>query len=153
KATSTASSKLATCPTGIQLAERWQRWWATFRSSQPKIAALSPPTSNHCRRSKGRGILEDAHDRWTIAKSWPGLVPGIHLLLFFTRQRRGWPSPAMRVRIDYRQIALVSECLEGDDGVRILNPRDRLHLLVDEMADVGLLLDVELHQQVVIAGG
>src|SRR5438094_1546332 len=47
----------------------------------------------------------------------------------------------------------MSKRLEGDDGARILDARDRLHLLVDEMADVGLLLDVELHQQVVISGG
>src|SRR5207249_9538414 len=47
----------------------------------------------------------------------------------------------------------MSKRLERDDRVRILDAWNRLHLLVDEMADVGLLLDVELHQQVVISGG
>src|SRR6266446_912670 len=47
----------------------------------------------------------------------------------------------------------LSERLECDDGARVLDARDGLHLLVDEMADVGLVLDVEFHQQVEIAGG
>src|SRR5262245_33992901 len=46
-----------------------------------------------------------------------------------------------------------SERLEGDDRAGVLNARDGLHLLVDEMADVGLVLDVELHQEVEVAGG
>jgi mono/diheme cytochrome c family protein len=58
KATSSRFLRPETCPMGIQSAERWQRWWATFRSSRPKIAPLSPPTSNHCRRSKGRSTHE-----------------------------------------------------------------------------------------------
>ena len=32
-------------------------------------------------------------------------------------------------------------------------PGMRLHLLVDEVADVGFVVDVEFHQQVVVAGG
>src|SRR5262249_1316638 len=47
----------------------------------------------------------------------------------------------------------VSERLEGDDGACVLDARDGLHLLIDEMADVGLVLDVEFHQQVEVAGG
>src|SRR5262249_32249994 len=47
----------------------------------------------------------------------------------------------------------LSECLEGDDRARVLDARYGLHLLVDEVADVGLLLDVKLHQQVEIPGG
>src|SRR5216684_672263 len=46
-----------------------------------------------------------------------------------------------------------AERLEGDDGVGVLDAGDHLHLLVDEMADVGVVIDVELNQQVVIAGG
>ena len=45
------------------------------------------------------------------------------------------------------------ERLEGDDGVRVLDAGDGLHLFVDEMADVGAAVDVELHQQVIVAGG
>jgi hypothetical protein len=47
----------------------------------------------------------------------------------------------------------LSERLEGDDGVGILDARDNLHLLVHEMADVDLVFDIELAQQVVVAGG
>src|SRR5882757_6204062 len=46
-----------------------------------------------------------------------------------------------------------AERLEGDDGVGVLNAGNHLHLLVDEMADVGLVIDIELDQQVVMAGG
>src|SRR5882757_539842 len=46
-----------------------------------------------------------------------------------------------------------AERLEGDDGVGVLDTRNDLHLLIDEMADVGVVVDVELDQQVVIAGG
>src|SRR5690349_16318951 len=46
-----------------------------------------------------------------------------------------------------------AERLEGDDGVGVLNARNDLHLLVDEMADVGVVVDVELDQQIVVAGG
>ena len=46
-----------------------------------------------------------------------------------------------------------SERFEGDDGVGILDALDGLDLLVDEMTDVGLVLDVELDQEVVVAGG
>ena len=46
-----------------------------------------------------------------------------------------------------------TERLEGDDGVSVLNAGNDLHLLVDEMADIGVVVDVELYQQVVIARG
>src|SRR5215831_8808150 len=45
------------------------------------------------------------------------------------------------------------ERLEGDDGMGVLDARDRLHLLVDEMADVGVLVDIELDQEVIVTGG
>lgn len=34
----------------------------------------------------------------------------------------------------------------------VLDARQDLHLLVDEVADVSVLVDVELHQEVVVAG-
>ena len=37
--------------------------------------------------------------------------------------------------------------------VRVVDARDGLHLLGDEVADVGGRLDIEFHQQVEIAGG
>src|SRR5215472_17183716 len=43
--------------------------------------------------------------------------------------------------------------LERDDRPGVLNARDGLHLFVDEMADVGAVLDIELHQQVEVTGG
>jgi hypothetical protein len=46
-----------------------------------------------------------------------------------------------------------SERLERDDRPGVLDARDRLHFLVNEMPDVGALLDVEFHQQVEVAGG
>src|SRR3954462_13905038 len=46
-----------------------------------------------------------------------------------------------------------AERLEGDDGVGVLDAGNHLNLLVDEMADVGLVIDIELDQQVVMAGG
>ena len=35
----------------------------------------------------------------------------------------------------------------------VLDAGNHLHLFVDEMADVGVVVDVELDQQVVVAGG
>src|SRR3972149_10770997 len=46
-----------------------------------------------------------------------------------------------------------AEGLEGDDGAGILNAGDGLHLLVDEMTDIGAFLDIELRQQVELSGG
>src|SRR4051812_12294818 len=45
------------------------------------------------------------------------------------------------------------ERLEGDDGPGVLNSRYRLHLFVDEVADVGFGVDIKFHQQVEITGG
>src|ERR1700680_4669993 len=46
-----------------------------------------------------------------------------------------------------------AERLEGNDGVGVLDAGNDLHLLVDEMADISVVVDVELHQEVVIARG
>jgi hypothetical protein len=43
--------------------------------------------------------------------------------------------------------------LERDDRPGVHNARNGLDLLVDEMADVSAVLDVELHQQIVVASG
>ena len=43
--------------------------------------------------------------------------------------------------------------LEGDDGARVGDPGNGLHLLGDEMADIGRGIDVEFHQQIEVAGG
>src|ERR1700751_6244644 len=45
------------------------------------------------------------------------------------------------------------ECLEGDDGQRVLDARNDLHLLVDEMADIGVVVDIELDQEIIVPGG
>src|SRR5262249_2581225 len=52
-ATSSRFLRPETCPMGIRSRERWHRWLAISRNFPPKIAAPSPPISNHCRRSKG----------------------------------------------------------------------------------------------------
>jgi len=44
------------------------------------------------------------------------------------------------------------EGAEGDDRKRVLDAGENLHLLVDEMADVFLVIDIEFGEQVVIAG-
>src|SRR5262245_22834461 len=49
--------------------------------------------------------------------------------------------------------SLFPERLERQDRPRVLDARDGLNLLVDEVADIGVGLDVELHQQVEVAGG
>src|SRR4029079_17703373 len=41
----------------------------------------------------------------------------------------------------------------GDDRPRVLDTRNDLNLLVDEMADIGAGLDIDLHQQVEFARG
>src|SRR5689334_15537190 len=46
-----------------------------------------------------------------------------------------------------------SERLEGDDGARVDDAGNRLHLLIDEMTDVGPVLDVKFHQKIEIARG
>src|SRR6202453_884206 len=46
-----------------------------------------------------------------------------------------------------------AECLEGDDGVGVLDAGNDLHLLIDEMANISVVVDVELHQEVVITRG
>jgi hydroxymethylpyrimidine/phosphomethylpyrimidine kinase len=43
--------------------------------------------------------------------------------------------------------------LEGDDGVGVLDARNGLHLLIDEMSDVDIVVDIELHEQIVMACG
>src|SRR5690242_502851 len=45
------------------------------------------------------------------------------------------------------------ECLERDDGERILDARNDLHLLVHEMTDVGFVIDIEFHQEVIVPRG
>src|ERR1700735_4592126 len=46
-----------------------------------------------------------------------------------------------------------AERLEGDDGMGVLDAGNDLDLLVDEVADVGVVIDIELHQEIVIARG
>ena len=46
-----------------------------------------------------------------------------------------------------------SKRLEADDRLGVLDAGDLLDLLVDEMADVGRLIDVEFHQQIELARG
>src|SRR3979411_3201541 len=46
-----------------------------------------------------------------------------------------------------------AERLEGDDGMGVLDAGNHLYLLVDEMADVGVIVDVEFDQQIVVARG
>src|SRR5262245_44613882 len=43
--------------------------------------------------------------------------------------------------------------LESDDGVRVLDAGDALYLLIDEVTDVRAAVDVEFHQQDVVARG
>src|ERR1035437_4346856 len=43
--------------------------------------------------------------------------------------------------------------LEGDDGVGVLDAGKDLHLLVDEMPDIGVFIDVEFDQQIVVSSG
>src|SRR3979490_346906 len=52
-----------------------------------------------------------------------------------------------------KSVLAAGKRLEGDDGVGVLDAGNHLHLLVDEMADVGLVIDIELDQQVVMTGG
>src|SRR5690348_5856530 len=49
-------------------------------------------------------------------------------------------------------LPLASKSLERDDRAGVLDAWDTLHLLVDEMADVGAALDIEFDQQVKLAG-
>ena len=46
-----------------------------------------------------------------------------------------------------------AERLEGDDRMGILNAGKDLHFFVDEVPDVGVLIDVELYQEIIIASG
>src|SRR4051794_22696142 len=46
-----------------------------------------------------------------------------------------------------------SERLERDDRSRVLDARDDLDLLVDEVADVDAGIDIDLHQQIELARG
>src|ERR1700721_1531364 len=52
-----------------------------------------------------------------------------------------------------KQSSRRAEGLEGDDGAGVLHADDGLHLLGDEVADIGALIDIKFHQQVEIAGG
>src|SRR5262249_55076138 len=45
------------------------------------------------------------------------------------------------------------ERLERQDRARVLDARNGLHLLVDEVPDIGVGVDVELHQEVEVARG
>src|SRR5262249_48164229 len=42
--------------------------------------------------------------------------------------------------------------LKSDDGVSVLDAGDALHLFVDEVTDVSPAIDVEFHEQIVVAG-
>src|SRR5205823_558823 len=69
---------------------------------------------------------------------------------------RAWPRAGRnrgRWRAGGPPLLARAERLESDDGVGVLDAWDHLHLLVDEMADIGVVIDVEFDQQVVIAGG
>src|ERR1700738_1501330 len=60
-------------------------------------------------------------------------------------------TPGLRV---YRVSALTrAERLEGDDGVGVLDAGKHLHSLVDEVPDVGVVVDVEFYQEIVVASG
>src|SRR5262249_11349850 len=80
-----------------------------------------------CRHYHGGGAGGDL----ARAPAWPEACP------------RGG-EPAAQIVIG---MLLSPEGLEGDDRVRVLYAWDRLDLLVDEMADIRAILDVELHQQ------
>ena len=45
------------------------------------------------------------------------------------------------------------EGAEGDDREGVLDAGENLHLLVDEMADIFLVIDIEFGEQIVITGG
>src|SRR5438045_5271361 len=45
------------------------------------------------------------------------------------------------------------ECLEGDDCKGVLDTGQGLHLLGHEMADIGAVGQVALHQEVLLSGG
>src|SRR5262247_2737584 len=49
--------------------------------------------------------------------------------------------------------SLLPKCLERQDCPRVLDARDGLHLLIDEVADIGVGIDIELHKEVEVAGG
>src|SRR5215212_1673323 len=56
---------------------------------------------------------------------------------------RWWPRLTLSAKL---------ERLEGDDRAGVLDLGDRLHVLGDEMADVDAVVDMELGQDVVVAG-
>src|SRR3954469_16983463 len=56
---------------------------------------------------------------------------------------RWWPRLTLSAKL---------ERLEGDDRAGVLELGDRLHVLGDEMADVDAVVDMELGQDVVVAG-
>src|ERR1051325_6311977 len=64
----------------------------------------------------------------------------------------GWPIPASLAPMWRKTVARSAKRLEGDDRAGVLDAGDHLHSLIDEMADVGRVLDIELDQQVEIAG-
>src|SRR3954451_642933 len=43
--------------------------------------------------------------------------------------------------------------LECNDRAGVLDTWNHLHLFVDEVTDVGRIIDIELHQQVEVSGG
>src|SRR5712691_11116325 len=58
-----------------------------------------------------------------------------------------------KVTVDPGGILARAERLEGDDGEGVLDARNELHLLVHEVADVGVVVDIELDQEVVMPCG
>src|SRR5262245_33976903 len=73
------------------------------------------------------------------------------LTIWISLMNVGAEAPSIAVGAGARMRLL--ERLEGDDGPSVLDARDGLHLLVDEMADVGAGLHVELGEQVEFARG
>src|SRR4030095_484360 len=58
---------------------------------------------------------------------------------------------AARVADKEASRSLLPERLERQDRARVLDARDGLHLLVDEVPDIGVGIDVELHEEVEVA--
>src|ERR1700730_1040898 len=68
------------------------------------------------------------------------------------RQKSGKAKNRRRSLVFDRALA-GAERLEGDDGMGVLDAGNDLYLLVDEVADIGVVVDVELYQEIVVARG
>src|SRR5665213_39920 len=116
------------------------------------MAKAAFPTSPNSSSRPGRWPISP--ERWRMARRRPRIAPQWRPTSNHCRRSKG---ASRRRRNHGARSALAAdltfEGFEGDDGMRVPDAIHALHLFIDEVSDIGAGIDVEFHQQIVVAGG